>query len=433
MQALMPPPALRRVLGCTSPRGAGWGWWGILGFLGMLMVLRSAPASGADESLPAWVLALQERGTVVRTSHARVIVEPGRSVGRGELEALEAGIDSILVRLAAYERLEPVLRRSPLTYVVVRDPELMRRLSEADVEGISFPGQRLALSTRLPHRHELVHLLAHAALRNAPAGEEPFLQEGLASWLGGDGEETAAVLLARADRLLDERPLDPSWWFGSQAFRGPGPLRVADRYAIAGRFVQFLAALRGIDHFLSLSRLMAGRPEEVQSRPPALTRLQIEGHYAMAWDDLLHRFRRWRRAHPVEGMETVARPERSADDRLHDGRHRLEVWWEDDGALVIALTAFDGSVDVELGWGEGTEWPPGAAAAPSRRRRFVLGVGQEEAVLRDQAHQQILGRTRAPEPLADPQRWVLRIAPRLVGRAQPRPPWILWSPARYEP
>lgn len=349
------------------------------------------PATGAtaskSEDPTVRAQSLRERlGTqwdVVRTPSVRVFVRPRTWPGRAALAAVESELQRLGARMGLDASLLSTLLEDPIDYFLVQEPGLIESFGAGDVEGLAFPENRLIVSTRLPHQHELVHVLMHLALPGRRGGNHPFLQEGLASYLGGNGVDGELTVLAHADRVLAERVVDlPSLWTVS-GWRH-APLDAYDRYAVAARFVQYLAEAAGdLESVRELARLLSGLPDDIEARPWSAVRAQLEGIHGCSWEDLELGFARWRAEHPVADVRETAARVRAADLTRGDDRHHVRVWIEPDG-WTFAVQSRRGAIDAELFWGEEQGLAPGLAAAPSVGRRFRLEVDEQGFRLTDQ-------------------------------------------------
>lgn len=366
----------------------------------------------------------------VRTPRVRVFHDVGLVPAHRELASLEREIDSILAALGAGPEIDLRLRRSPLRYLYTSDLDLLRAVSVSDAEGVSFPSLRLAVSLRLPHPHELVHLLVGEVVADLPAGQEPLLQEGIATLLGGNGDVAPWAVLANADRILDEREVDLSRLWTTNSFRNDEFLDASTRYALAARFVDYLRATQGLDFVLSLLRRLAGNPAEVAARPRDVILLQLEGMMERSWREIVMDFHAWRRDHPADALVATRRPEGHSDRRQRDEFHVADSWRQPDGSWVVALHALEGEVAATIYWGEAETLPLGSALAPPRRRRYSLRVAEGVVTLRDQAERRTLARWEGARS-EFVEEVIVRLAPELVPLVAPYDDWSLWARPRF--
>lgn len=352
-----------------------------------LLVAAVAPAAAAWAASSAGDVGfLRERlGTqwvATRTPSARVFVRPGSWPDLGAMIALETKLQSLAALMQVEAASLASLRERPIEYFLVDEPGILESFGAGDIEGLAYPEHRLIVSKRLPHEHELVHVLLHLRLPGRRGDNQPFLQEGLASYLGGNGADGELTVLAHGDRLLADGAVDlASLW--TVAGWQSGRLEAYDRYAVAARFVQFLVEEAGdFEQLRQLARLLAGEIDAIAGRPWSILRVQIEGVYDIDWLDLVRDFEHWRSEHPVAGVREVTAPERRPDLTVVDERHRVRVWIEP-GGWVVAARALRGSLDAELYWGEAQPGVPGLTSAPSVSRRYRLELDAQGLVLTD--------------------------------------------------
>lgn len=298
-----------------------------------------------------------------------------------QVDSLESSLLRLAARLGDARRMLQPLRARPLRYFHAQGQQQMELLVAGEHEGLALPGLRVVISRRLPHEHELVHLLSHLAIAPAPPGQEALLQEGLASWMAGAAGLSPAALSVAAERALALEPGLPRQLLGGGAFAGsPHPDDV--RYAVAARFVEYMVDRFGLPAFLRAYRLTAGLRLELAQRPAAHALAQLEGELEVGREEILAGFDRWRRAHPARPLRPFVPPAR-----------RPDMQWEDE-ALVARL------------WG-GEEWSVDLTAergAPSGRlllheagRSLRLVAGPEQIALYDGANGQFLLQLRGEE------------------------------------
>jgi hypothetical protein len=248
------------------------------------------------------------------------------------------------------------------------------------VDGLALAGQRRIIASRLPHEHEIVHVLAHVAISPAPPQNHPFVQEGLASYLGGHLGESPAAVLALGDDVLDRNPGLVRQLLTVRGFRD-APLPGSECYAAAARFLHYLDSMWGRSRLLSLLRLLAGFEDEVAARPASFVEVQFEGVYETSFDELLAGCDGWRRANPVAGIVATAPPGRSPDLVLSDREHRVR-WWLESSGWDVAVTPLQDQLDLALRWG-GAPPAPEAWTAPARRAGHELRITAEGGRLID--------------------------------------------------
>jgi len=193
-------------------------------------------------------------------------------------------IESVGLRFGlAPERLQN-LADSKIDYYLGSNADI-ERLTGYVTNGMADLASDAVISQELPHQHELVHLLVNYALGELPLGTLPFMQEGLASHLGGRWGRSPAVmhyvgqvnlkfgLVALVDILTFD---DFHNTVGSPDIS----------YPVSAVFVDFLMRLLKPDDFLKLYRSFSSPLDILR----ALTRNDIQSAIAEAsgrpWADL---------------------------------------------------------------------------------------------------------------------------------------------------
>jgi hypothetical protein len=212
-------------------------------------------------------------------------------------------------------------------------------------------GPRIVLSRRLPHAHELVHIVAHLAMSSPQIADvDPLLREGLAAYLGGARGRAPEVVLALGDSYLDMGLGDPTeLLIPNRFFHAPTDPSI--HYATAARWVQFLVETEGWTRFGEIYQLLAATNEGVAARPDASKQLQFAGVYQRPFRQLWLDFHAWRHSHPVAGVEAAVPPLRPADLRLESDGRQLRVW-RGEYDWIVDLRAELGYPEVHLQWGE---------------------------------------------------------------------------------
>lgn len=285
-----------------------------------------------------------------------------RGATAAQVDSLEAALLGLAARLGDAQELLAPLRERPLRYYHAQGQQQMELLVAGEHEGLALPGLGVVISRRLPHEHELVHLLSHLAIAPAPPGQEPLLQEGLASWMAGAAGLSPAALAVAAERALADAPGLPRELLGGGAFAG-SPRPDDERYAVAARFVEYLVDRFGLEAFLRAYRFTAGLRLEIAQRPADHALAQLEGELGVEREALLAGFRDWREAHPARPLRPFAPPPRRPDLQWRDEALVARLWGGDEWAVELEATGGVPSGRLEL-------------RDAGRALRLVAGPGQ---------------------------------------------------------
>ncbi|NUN69223.1 MAG: hypothetical protein HUU02_05880 [Bacteroidetes bacterium] len=152
-----------------------------------------------------------------------------------------------------------LLEEQKILYYLCRNDTEIHRLTGFRTRGMYNLAYDAIVSTYNAHFHELVHLLMNFKLRHLPLYTHPFLQEGLATGLGGRGGLDADVVV-QLGAYLEE----------SQMIQYPNLLRRSDfsyedasvSYPLAGLYNRFLLHSLSAEKYIALYRKHSGLPAD---------------------------------------------------------------------------------------------------------------------------------------------------------------------------
>jgi hypothetical protein len=400
---------------------------GLIFFMMVFLVLPGdRPAAGQDSAWGAdWLRA--------RTVSVRVYFEAGYPVEAQRLRELEAAVQRIAVDLELTPGQVASLRVRPIEFLYIRDPASLSWFGGQDVDGLALVADRRIVASRLPHEHELVHVLAYIAIAPAPEHNQPWLQEGLASYLGGQLGEAPLAVLATGDRVLDEHRGLIRRLLTATGFR-ESVLPAASCYSASARFVQYLDEVRGgRGPLMELLRLLAGVEEEVVARPASIIETQLEGVYSTAFGQLLEDFEIWRAENPVAGIALAVPPPRGADLVISDDDHIVH-WWIDGSGWTIMATPRADAVELALGWG-GPAPARGAWTSPADDSGLELRIDENGGRLIDRGRPRVLLRWYDDQGSRGPDGELIWFIPAAAVGRTPVPAiesrLLLWSQPRF--
>jgi hypothetical protein len=368
-----------------------------------------------------------------RTASVRVYHAVANAPDPPQLRQLERAVQELAEVLGLDATKRASFRADPIEYLYLPDATSLQWFGVEGVDGLAFVAERRIIATELPLEHELVHVLAQEAIAPAPARNQPWIQEGLASYLGGHLGESPAAALALGDDALDRHPGLIPRILTTNGFHD-SPLPAEEVYGAAARLVNYLDVEHGgIARILELMRMLAGFEEEVMRRPASFVEVQIEGVYELGFADLLERFHAWREAHPVAGVAPVAAPRRVADLVLSDTEHVVR-WWKDESGWVVAATPLHAAIDLALVWGSRAP-AAGAWAAPGGPSGYELRMDESGGKLLDRGARQVVLRWYAGSDErgeGQDQVWYFPAAALTSVRAPATPDAVtLWSQPRF--
>ena len=400
---------------------------GLVFLIVALLVLPGARgATGQDSAWEGdWLRA--------RTASVRVYFEAGYPIKAMRLRELEVAVQRLAAELGLAPGQIASLREQPIEYLYAREPATLSWFGGQDVDGVALVAERKILASRLPHEHELVHVLAYMAIAPAPEHNQPWLQEGLASYLGGQLGQSPSAVLALGDQVLDRHRGLIRRLLTGPGFRG-SVLPAASCYAASARFVHYLDEVRGgRGLLLELLRFLAGVEEEVMARPASVIETQLEGVYSTAFPQLLDDFEVWRTENPVSGIVSATPPSRAADLVISDDDHVVR-WWIDDSGWTIMATPLRDTVDLALGWG-GTNTSRGSWTSPALDTGFELRLDENGGRLIDRGQPRVMLRWYDDQHARGPDGELVWFISAAAVTAISVPPdesrLLLWSQPRF--
>ncbi len=401
---------------------------------GMALGAEAGRAEEGPRPVSVWtrdrvVSVLHGRWSRLRTPHFRVFTDRGASLDAVELRGLEADFRDISEQLKLLSSALDSLRQHPILLFYTQRSEVVGRLAGMPAEGVSFPEFGIIVTARLPHAHEVAHILAYAATGSGEARTAPILQEGLATWLGGTVDASPEVELAAGLKAVRSRGIDLREFLTPRAFH-ESSLDQHDRYAIAALFCDFLIESYGWADLRGLYHLLAADARELERRPAGAVALQFEGWTGRSWDRLVGEFRRWSWSVQRGGIR-IEEGEFEASGVRREGD--LEVGWGwEDGDLVVDFRSLEGwAVDAEMLWGPLLTSPVDVDAEQPAWRRWGLRVRPEGAELTDHRRRRSLA--VSIETPDSPERWRLRLDSEVLEGVEAPEDVLLFVTPRFDP
>jgi hypothetical protein len=165
------------------------------------------------------------------------------------------------------------------------DERQTKLLTGFDTKGMANLQYDAIITQYLPHPHEMVHLLINYDMQKLPLYTAPFLQEGLAVYLGGRWGKTAPVIFYFGEinlsldmaKLSDVLPYDGFHnRIGSQDIA----------YAYAGLLSKYLIEKYGIAKYKKLYGELSGSSGQIAAYTETDIKARIEKLYGIPWADL---------------------------------------------------------------------------------------------------------------------------------------------------
>lgn len=176
------------------------------------------------------------------------------------------------------------LKKAKIDYYLT-DERQTKLLTGFDTKGMANLQYDAIITQYLPHPHELVHLLINYDLQKLPLYTAPFIQEGLAVYLGGHWGKSALVIFYFGEINLALEMAKLSDMLTYSGFHGQvGNQDIA--YAYAGLLSKYLIEKYGIDKYKQLYRELSGSNIQAMAYSESDIKAVIENRYGAVWADL---------------------------------------------------------------------------------------------------------------------------------------------------
>lgn len=152
-----------------------------------------------------------------------------------------------------------LLEEQKILYYLCRNDTEIHRLTGFRTRGMYNLAYDAIVSTYNAHFHELVHLLVNFKLRRLPLYTHPFLQEGLATGLGGRGGLDADVVVQLGAYLEESQMIQYSHLLRRSDFSSED---ASVSYPLAGLYNRFLLHRFGVGNYIELYLKHSGRPAD---------------------------------------------------------------------------------------------------------------------------------------------------------------------------
>ena len=179
------------------------------------------------------------------------------------LNDLDGFVVSMGEHLALSEAEMERLEKEKIDYYLCSEEEI-EKLTGFSTYGMTNLQFDAIISRRLPHYHEMVHLLVNYALKELPLYTLPCLQEGVAVCFGGRWDKSLQVVFQVGHFTLAQKFFQLEDVLTYDAFHQT--VGNPDfSYPLSGIFVKFLIEQFGIERFKALYRELSGTDTAVRA------------------------------------------------------------------------------------------------------------------------------------------------------------------------
>ncbi|MFQ5606341.1 MAG: hypothetical protein ACE5GA_00215 [Candidatus Zixiibacteriota bacterium] len=227
----------------------------------------------------------------VESRFFRFHISPLRSryFNRIAAAALDQFVDSVGHLLGVNRAGLRLLEKEKIDYYYCDDVSEVKRISGAEVRGLHDLASDALITSSFPHYHEVAHLLVNYRLKSLPLTTLPFLQEGLATYLGGRANRAPASLLDMASYLYRMDVVGVDSLLELMAFHNDLDASIA--YSGAALFIKSLVDRYGLDRLLNLYLELSGNFTLAATFNSSAIRRAVEKHTGASWKEVLDGFR----------------------------------------------------------------------------------------------------------------------------------------------
>ncbi|MCK5125570.1 MAG: hypothetical protein KAR42_04885 [candidate division Zixibacteria bacterium] len=193
----------------------------------------------------------------------------------------------------SFEKLN-ILSSVGITYLLLPDVDVMELVGYPTKGMYDVPSDAI-ITSRLPHNHELTHLLVNYAQENPSLFTSPFMQEGVACYFGGRWGRSSRIINYIGYVNLQFKLAGPEDILTYDGFHNK--IGNADiSYPISSLFVGYLVQTLDRESFLSLYDDFSGTGEGVKKLSLSNAKKLITEKTGLDWNVISSRFeRRWQR------------------------------------------------------------------------------------------------------------------------------------------
>ena len=218
-------------------------------------------------------------------------------------------VESLGGKLAIPEDKLRKLRNEKIDYYLTDDHGI-KLLTGFDTKGMANLQYDAVVTQYLPHPHETVHLLINYDLQELPLYTIPFMQEGLATYLGGRWGKAPEVIfyLGEVNLAMGMAKLEDILTYGGfQQDMGSSDIA----YALSGIFAKYLVENYSMDKFKMLYRELSVSNSQIAALTLSDIKSKIVKLYGVAWDEMESDFTRSAKNYEYCGLK----PEKVSEDK----------------------------------------------------------------------------------------------------------------------
>ena len=273
------------------------------------------------------------------TQYATVRFNNARSINEYALKELDRFVESMGEHLALSETEMERLEKGKIDYYLCSEEEI-EKLTGFSIYGMTNLQFDAIISRRLPHYHEIIHLLVNYALKELPLYTLPFLQEGVAVCFGGRWDKSPQVVFQVGHFTLAQKFFqleDILTYAGFHEAVGNSDFS----YPLSGIFVKFLIEQFGIEQFKLLYRELSGTDATVRAFSVEDVQSKISEISGAQWTEIQKDFDGYWRQFEFSGLVPGNSPENEPIETMKSANLSAQIWDSESSYLFEIRATID--------------------------------------------------------------------------------------------
>jgi hypothetical protein len=171
-------------------------------------------------------------------------------------QSLDNFVDKIAAKIFIPADRMTVLATEKIDYYLCESDNEVDKITGRATKGVYDKGSDAIISAIFPHFHEVAGLLVNFKLQKLPLFALPFIQEGLAIYLGGRWQRAPEVMLDFGEYILDYKIVELDSALGDKS--DPNTVAADISYPVDACLTEYLFQDMGGEGFFALYRALSG-------------------------------------------------------------------------------------------------------------------------------------------------------------------------------
>jgi hypothetical protein len=223
---------------------------------------------------------------VKESKYFRFHINPKREVFYNDVAAksLDNFIEKTAQKIAILPERLRLLAEKKIDYYLCNGEGEVRLLSGYETKGIYDMGTDAVISSIFPHYHEVSHLLINFKLQSLPLFTLPFIQEGMAVYLGGRWQRSSAVMLDFGEYILDYNIIEIDSVLGDKS--DANSITADISYPVSACLAEYFITKLGTAKYFELYSSLSGNHAFIQGASPDSIKHLLTQYTTLNWEQL---------------------------------------------------------------------------------------------------------------------------------------------------